>query len=199
MAAKNSTGSARERMRSAALSLFSLHGVNGTSLQMIADEIGVTKAAVYYHFPTKEDLVHAIIEPYSAQLAVLVEAAEAQRRRADRTEAILAGLVDLVVGNRHLNAALLADPVIVRVLRARRDMRDLDRRITALLVGPDPDTLALTGAVMVSSGLMLAPVDPRLADLDDAALRHHLLAAARHLLRLRAPVSARQPAPPRSA
>ncbi|UGQ11771.1 TetR/AcrR family transcriptional regulator [Yinghuangia sp. ASG 101] len=189
MAPKDTAGSARERMRSAALSLFSLHGVNGTSLQMIADEIGVTKAAVYYHFPTKEDLVHAVITPYSAQLASLVEAAEGHRRRADRTEAILAGLVGLVVGNRHLNSALLADPVIVRVLHARSDMRDLDRRITALLVGPAPDSLALTAAVMVSSALTLAPVDPRLTDLDDATLRHNLLTTARHLLKLRAPAS----------
>ncbi|HSA53518.1 MAG TPA: helix-turn-helix domain-containing protein, partial [Yinghuangia sp.] len=167
------------------MSLISLHGVNGTSLQMIADEIGVTKAAVYYHFPTKEDLVHAIIAPYVAQLTPLVEAAERQRRRADRAEAILAGLVDLVVGNRHLNAALLADPVIVRVLRARSDMRELDRRITELLAGPDPDARTLTTTVMLSSGLTLAPVDPRLAHLDDDTLRDSLLATGRRLLRLR--------------
>lgn len=187
MAPKDTAGTARERMRNAALSLISLHGVNGTSLQMIADEIGVTKAAVYYHFPTKEDLVHAIITPYITQLASLVEAAEGQRRRADRTEAILAGIVGMLVENRHLNSALLADPVIVRVLRARPDMQDLDRRITTLLTGPDPDTRAITAAVMVSGGLMLAPVDPRLAHLDDAALHHHLLTTARHVLRLRTP------------
>lgn len=189
MALKDTAGSARERMRGAALSLFSLHGVNGTSLQMIADEIGVTKAAVYYHFPTKEDLVHAVIAPYIAQVAELVEAAEGHRRRADRSEAILSGLVGMVVANRHLNSALLADPVIVRVLHSRTDMRDLDRRITTLLVGPSPDPLALTAAVVVGSALTLAPVNPKLAGLDDAALRLNLLATARHLLRLRTPTA----------
>ena len=44
----------------AALKLISEHGVSGTSLQMIADEMGVTKAAVYRQFKTKEEIVIAI-------------------------------------------------------------------------------------------------------------------------------------------
>ncbi|XVQ14727.1 TetR/AcrR family transcriptional regulator [Spirillospora sp. CA-255316] len=189
MAQESTAGTVRERMRAAALGLFALHGVNGTSLQMIADEIGVTKAAVYYHFPSKDDLVHAIITPYIRRLALLVEAAERRGRRAERAETVLAGIVDMVVENRHLNAALLVDPVVVRLLRARSDMRDLDRRITVLLAGPDPDAQKLVNAVMLSGGLTLAPVDPRLARLGDDALREHLMAAARHLLRLRAPAA----------
>ncbi|PRC50878.1 TetR family transcriptional regulator, partial [Mycobacterium sp. ITM-2017-0098] len=38
------------------------HGVSGTSLQMIADAMGVTKAAVYRQFKTKEEIVIAITE-----------------------------------------------------------------------------------------------------------------------------------------
>jgi AcrR family transcriptional regulator len=39
---------AKSRIASAATALFAEHGVGGTSLQMIADAIGVTKAAVYH-------------------------------------------------------------------------------------------------------------------------------------------------------
>ena len=48
---------AQGRVIDAALDLFAEHGVGGTSLQMIADEIGVTKAAVYHQFKTKEQIV----------------------------------------------------------------------------------------------------------------------------------------------
>ena len=41
----------------AAQKVFGQHGVGGTSLQMIADEIGVTKAAVYHQYNTKEEIV----------------------------------------------------------------------------------------------------------------------------------------------
>src|SRR5579862_7894371 len=48
---------AQVRVSEAALELFSQHGVGGTSLQMIADALGVTKAAVYHQFKTKDEIV----------------------------------------------------------------------------------------------------------------------------------------------
>ena len=51
---------AQTRIVAAALDLFAEHGVSGTSLQMIADAIGVTKAAVYHQFKTKEEIVLAV-------------------------------------------------------------------------------------------------------------------------------------------
>jgi AcrR family transcriptional regulator len=52
---------AQTRILSAALDLFADHGVSGTSLQMIADAVGVTKAAVYHKFKTKEEVVIAVV------------------------------------------------------------------------------------------------------------------------------------------
>ena len=49
-------------MLDAALALFAEHGVSGTSLQMIADAVGITKAAVYHQFRTKEQIVLAVTE-----------------------------------------------------------------------------------------------------------------------------------------
>ena len=40
----------RARVLDAALKLFSEHGFDGTTIQQIADMLGVTKAALYYHF-----------------------------------------------------------------------------------------------------------------------------------------------------
>ena len=53
---------AQTRVLDAALKLIAEHGVSGTSLQMIADAMGVTKAAVYRQFKTKEEIVIAITE-----------------------------------------------------------------------------------------------------------------------------------------
>jgi AcrR family transcriptional regulator len=61
----------------AALELFAEHGVSGTSLQMIADHMGVTKAAVYYQFQAKEQIVLAVLEPALTQMATVVAAGEA--------------------------------------------------------------------------------------------------------------------------
>ena len=48
------------------MTLISRHGFAGTSLQMIADELGFTKAAIYYHFRTRDQLLIALMEPMLA-------------------------------------------------------------------------------------------------------------------------------------
>src|SRR5947199_374412 len=42
--------------------LFASQGFDGTSLQEIADEVGVSKPAVLHHFPSKEDLRRAVLD-----------------------------------------------------------------------------------------------------------------------------------------
>lgn len=68
---------ARTRVLDAALDLIATHGVSGTSLQMIADAVGITKAAVYHQFRTKEQIVIAVTERELGRLAPALEAAEA--------------------------------------------------------------------------------------------------------------------------
>ena len=52
----------RKRARAAAVRLFSRHGFEGTSVQAVADELGVSKQALLYHFASKEGLRQAVLE-----------------------------------------------------------------------------------------------------------------------------------------
>jgi AcrR family transcriptional regulator len=52
--------STRERILDAALDLFVAQGYDGTSLRQIAEQLGVTKAALYYHFESKEEILRAL-------------------------------------------------------------------------------------------------------------------------------------------
>jgi AcrR family transcriptional regulator len=183
-------GAARERVLAAALELFARHGVHGTSLQMIADEMGVTKAAVYHQFPAKDEIVRAVIAPALDRLAEITAVAERQRSRSARAEVVLAGIVDLVVDNRHLTTVLRSDPAIVEMLRETPGMREVEERVFELLAGPDPTPEIFVATIMVSGGLMSAATGPTLAGLDDATLRRHLLGNAHRLLRLRPPADA---------
>ncbi len=55
-----SASSTRERILDIALDLFVDQGYDGTSLREIAERLGVTKAALYYHFEAKEDILMAL-------------------------------------------------------------------------------------------------------------------------------------------
>ena len=52
--------STRERILNVALDLFTEKGFDGASLREIAERLGVTKAAIYYHFASKDDILLAL-------------------------------------------------------------------------------------------------------------------------------------------
>jgi AcrR family transcriptional regulator len=66
----------RERIVAVAAHLFATRGFAGTSVRDIADELGVTKAALYYHFESKEVLLRSIV----AQAFTAVEEVMAEQR-----------------------------------------------------------------------------------------------------------------------
>lgn len=51
-----------QQLVEAAFQLFAEHGLEKTSLGMIADKVGMTKPSIYYHFSSKEDLVQSVFE-----------------------------------------------------------------------------------------------------------------------------------------
>lgn len=180
------TTTARERLLSAALELFAEHGVSGTSLQMIADRLGVTKAAVYHQFPTKDEIVLAVIEPALSELAPLAEAAERHRTPAARRLSALGAVIDLVVEYRRLSAVLSYDPVVMRLVRQHAAVATLER-IVALLTGPEPDVTTRVGVALVAGGLISVGMDPAMAALPDDELRRQLLVTACRTLGVRMP------------
>src|SRR5262249_40185299 len=76
-----SHSAAQTRIIEAALDLFAEHGIGGTSLQMIADALGVTKAAVYHQYNTKDEIVLALAPGVLSRLgaALTVAAGESSR------------------------------------------------------------------------------------------------------------------------
>ncbi|WP_370944696.1 TetR/AcrR family transcriptional regulator [Amycolatopsis sp. cg5] len=63
----------RDRIQDVALELFSEKGYDGTSLREIAERLDVTKAALYYHFRTKEDIVQGLVGDAAEGIAEIVE------------------------------------------------------------------------------------------------------------------------------
>jgi AcrR family transcriptional regulator len=62
----------RERIQAVAVELFAEHGYDKTSLREIAERLDVTKAALYYHFNTKEDIVVSLFDDLLAGIDEIV-------------------------------------------------------------------------------------------------------------------------------
>ncbi|MGZ4709116.1 MAG: TetR/AcrR family transcriptional regulator [Acidimicrobiales bacterium] len=173
---------AQTRIITAALDLFLEHGVSGTSLQMIANAVGVTKAAVYHQFPTKDEIVLAVAEHGLLPLEAALDAAEAEGSRAMSLDILLTEMVDLAVANRRMVSSLQHDPVVVRLLAEHEPFRRLMARQNRLLVGTDTGPDARVSAAMVSGAIVGAVTHPLVVDLDDDTLRSQLLDLARRFL-----------------
>jgi AcrR family transcriptional regulator len=100
-------GSTRERILDVALDLFSRKGYAETSLREIAAELGFSKAALYYHFESKQDIMlglhvrmHNMTE---AMLPLLRDSIPADPRElAAAWEGLLAALIGIALRNRRL-------------------------------------------------------------------------------------------------
>ncbi|MBK1786247.1 TetR/AcrR family transcriptional regulator [Prauserella cavernicola] len=183
MTAGTTTEDTRSRLLATALRQFTLHGVEGTSLQMIAADLGVTKAAVYYHFKTKDEITEAVAAPALAEFETVIDEAAAQRTRGAQIEHALVGFVDLVVRHRPLVALFNSDPGIQRAIeRSLKGAENFKTRMMSVLVGPDPTLADQITVHVVLGGLALAGGGEENAEIDDETLREHLMAAGRRLL-----------------
>jgi AcrR family transcriptional regulator len=124
----------RAEIRATALDLFIRQGFHKTSLREIAEHLGITKAAVYYHFPSKSELIQDLVRPLLDDLEGLLEGAEAAEAAAPRE--LLGSYFDAMARHGRVYHALvrdvgtLAELGIMPVLFTSRD------RMEELLVGP---------------------------------------------------------------
>ena len=125
-----------------------------TSLRDIADRLGITKPALYYHFTSREDLVRSIIEPLMDEGERFLAEHE-RRRKPQRTtpRELLEGYFDFHFKHR---ADLL---LVVTELSTLADLGLIDRmlawreRLTKLVFGARPTLDQSTRAVIAFGGL----------------------------------------------
>ena len=174
---------AQTRIVTAALDLFGRYGVSGTSLQMIADTVGVTKAAVYHQYKTKEEIVIAVMEDDLRRLEAALDLAEAEDGPRAR-EVLLTLVIDLAVQRRRIVSALQQDPVIIGLLAKHEPFLVLMDRLFAVLTGGDASADARVRGAMISAAIGGAVMHPLVVDLDDDTLRSQMLQFTRALFEL---------------
>jgi AcrR family transcriptional regulator len=153
---------------------------------MIADEIGVTKAAVYHQYRTKDEIILAAAEDELARLEAVVDAAEAEPSEKRARDLAVTGIVDLAVSRRRTVGTILNDPLIRGFFAAHSGFREVMHRLRHLLIGDDAGPEARVRTVMLIAAISGAVTQPFVVDLDDEVLRRELTLLARRFLGLRA-------------
>ncbi|MEV6302026.1 TetR/AcrR family transcriptional regulator [Actinoplanes sp. NPDC051861] len=172
------TSETAERIRTATLELIAVKGVHQVSLREIAERVGITKPALYYHFGSREELVRSLVQP----LIDDVEAALAPFGPGVAARELLGAYFDATYRHRDITAMIMRDPSVLAMVDLAAAVAGWRQRIVTLLVGDEPTLAQLTRAQMAIGGLgdctVVMPGVPA------AALREAVLDAATDTLRL---------------
>jgi len=160
-------GDTRERILDVALDLFIEQGYDKTSLRQIAEPLGFTQAAIYYHFAAKQDILialhlrlHELGRPAFEQLG--------QETGPSGWAAVLRGLVDTMLANHKLFVLHERNQTALSALHIKghdgdhEDMEQQFRRILANSAIPARDRVRLSCAL----GALLSSL-MSLSDLED--------------------------------
>ena len=151
---------------------------------MIADAVGVTKAAIYHQFNAKDDIVVAVLEVNLAPLEEALEAAEVGPRTTSTREALLRRIIQQAVKQRSGKHAAERSCAHAPVEHLRAFEVPLVARLFAFIVGSEDGERARARAAALSAAIGSVG-HPFVADLTDDVLCDELLALARRIVLLR--------------
>jgi AcrR family transcriptional regulator len=163
----------RARVLDAALALFTERGYAGTSMRDLADRLEMTKAALYYHFQSKEALLRELARPLVEGLDACAATAEAGAVPvADQLRA----LVDLFADQRHVLHGVFYDPSARGILVEERNFFDGATRLERALASTarPPDLLrarCALGAILPAADIHALATDSQPTEDADRAWR----------------------------
>ncbi len=122
----------RERILAVALELFAARGYEGTSIRDIAENMKMTKAAIFYHFPAKEQILLNILFP-ALQRVDQILARHGGGDSAPDPARLVTALVDVIADIGPHVVTLLDDPAVgARVYKIANESAITERIENAL-------------------------------------------------------------------
>ena len=137
-------GSTRDRILDIALELFTERGYDKTSIRDIAERLGTTKAARFYHFKSKADILlelHLRLHELGERLFAELEALPDGNARAEAWPGLVDELITAIDDNRELVALHQRNQSAFEELhdseRHHAANDDIERQVRTLLASPD--------------------------------------------------------------
>lgn len=184
-------GDTRETIRAVALELFSTKGFEQTSLREIAERVGLTKASLYYHYPSKQALLLAVVAPVITGWRSIVDDTARLERSPDDVRSVVERCLDVFLRNRSVAGIFQRDAAGIAVVLGTLwdDVMELGKRLVAWLAGPAPtsaDRLRAIAAMEVLGAVLTSATYQDDGEFTEEEMRSVLSQAAMDVLRLTA-------------
>lgn len=130
-------GDTRQRIQDVALELFAEQGYEKTSLREIAEHLDVTKAALYYHFKTKEEILVSIFEDLTKPIEDLIEWGRGQPHTLETKQEIVRRYAVALDGATPLFRFMQENQATVRDLRIGERFKERMRGLREIMIDPE--------------------------------------------------------------
>ncbi|MFE7650242.1 TetR/AcrR family transcriptional regulator [Streptomyces phaeoluteigriseus] len=130
-------GNTRQRIQDVALELFAEQGYEKTSLREIAERLDVTKAALYYHFKTKEEIIVSIFTDLTKPIEHLIEWGRSQPHTLDTKQELLRRYSRALSEAAPFFRFMQENQATVRELQIGESFKDRMRGLRDIVIDPD--------------------------------------------------------------
>ena len=157
------TANTKNQILENARELFAEHGYDGTSIRQLTASLGITPAALYYHFASKNDVLEGLAARLHDGSDDLLKRIREFDQSLESMREALNQYYDLLADDIHVFRLVYNDAAIQHSPIGQR-LRGQARDFYAYLVGPDPsveDRMRAAGAVgIIRLSLEQRGVDP---------------------------------------
>ncbi|GAA2189036.1 TetR family transcriptional regulator [Micromonospora lupini] len=181
---RESTGGTRERIKAVALELFTEQGYEKTSLREIAERLNVTKAALYYHFKSKDDIVASFVEDRLEQMDALTAWADSQPATLATRRALISRYADTMFGGDMPSVMRFFEQnqTVLKSLSSGQQMRGRMMRLASALCRGDDSPAAQLRATLSLFAVHTSWFAVRAPGISDGERRRLALEVADELL-----------------
>ena len=149
MVQREPSGATRRRILDVALELFIEQGYDRTSLREIAERLGFSKAALYYHYKAKDDILRALADALMADLEEVLDRVGQEPPGPERARHALTEMVDLMLRQRRVAQLIISQAPAIQRLKETRD-HEYQLRLQQLIT---PAEASLAARVRASAAL----------------------------------------------
>ena len=163
------------RIAHLALARFRVGGFVGTSIADLAGALGVSKAAIYYHYRSKDALLHHLIDPLLDAIDAFIQDHHQPTRTA---RPLLGAYLAVLLAHREVVPLIATDVAVLNHPSIGPRLRAQNQQLQSLLTAPDTSVSARLRAEAALGAIWRPLIAEPPLDLTDPAHQHILVDAA---------------------
>jgi AcrR family transcriptional regulator len=166
------------RIAQLALARFRVSGFVGTSIADLAGALGISKAAIYYHYRSKDTLLHHLVDPLLDAIDACIGDHSTPAPSARTARPLLGAYLAVLLAHREVVPLIATDVAVLNHPSIGPRLRAQNQQLRTRLAGPDTSMSARLRAEAALGAIWRPLIAEPPLDLTNPTHQHTLIDAA---------------------